>query len=203
MPADASILWRRLDVPGHDAAVLFELADGAELRGMAVFHDEGGPTALHYRVHCAAGWQTREGQVRGWLGARPIELSIGRDGSGGWTLNGGACPAVAGCMDLDLSFTPATNLLPLRRLDLPVGHTAEIRSAWLQWPARALAPLVQRYTRRSNAIYDYESDLPGGERFKATLRVDPHGWVTDYPGLWQAETAAARDVELLGRHRWR
>jgi hypothetical protein len=183
----ATILWRRLDLPGHDAAVLLEAADGAELRGMAVFHDESGPTALHYRVQCRSGWQTSGAHVHGWLGTQPVELSIRRDEAGRWTLNDVGCPAVAGCVDLDLSFTPATNLLPLRRLKLAVGHTAEVRSAWLEWPAGTLAPLVQRYTRQSPATYDYESDLPGGERFTAVLRVDPSGWVIDYPGLWQAE----------------
>jgi hypothetical protein len=49
---------------------------------------------------------------------------------------------------------------------------------------------VQRYTRQSPTAYDYESDLPGTERFAATLRVDPDGWVLDYPGLWQAESIA-------------
>jgi hypothetical protein len=186
-PAEAIILWRRLDLPGHDAAALVESADGAELRGVAVFLDQGGPTALHYRVRCSAGWQTGEAQIHGWLGPQPVELSIGRDGAGRWTLDGTACPAVAGCVDLDLSFTPATNLLPLRRLNLDVGGTAEIRSAWLDWPAATLAPLVQRYTRRSPTTYGYESDVPGSSRFAAELRVDPNGWVVDYPGLWQAE----------------
>jgi hypothetical protein len=54
------ILWRRLDLPGHDAASLLEADGGAELRGMAVFHDEGGPTALHYCVRCDTQWRTTE-----------------------------------------------------------------------------------------------------------------------------------------------
>jgi hypothetical protein len=174
-------------VPGHDAAVLHEESDGAELRGMAVFRDQGGPTALRYRVRCNAGWQTIEGHIEGWLAARTVQLSIRRDGGGRWALNGADCPAVAGCVDLDLSFTPATNLLPLRRLSLAVGDTAEVRSAWLEWPAGILTPLVQRYARRLATTYDYEADLPGGDRFAGVLRVDPRGWVLDYSGLWQAE----------------
>lgn len=155
---------------------------------MAVFGDQVGPTALHYRVRCSTGWQTREAHIQGWLGVQPVELWIKRDDAGHWTLNGSASPAVSGCMDLDLSFTPATNLLPLRRLDLPVGHTVEVRSAWLDWPARILKPLVQRYTRQSTTAYNYESELPGTDRFAAMLRVDSNGWVIDYPGLWQAES---------------
>lgn len=190
MPVWRPILWRRLDLPGHDAARLRESEGGAELRGMAVFHDEGGPTALHYSVRCDTGWQSTEATVDGWCGARPVELRIRRAHAGGWTLNGVPYPAVAGCIDLDLSFTPATNLLPLRRLDLAVGKEAEVRSTWLEWPAAVLTPLIQRYARRSVAEYDYEADLPGNAKFEGVLRVEPRGWVLDYAGLWQAETAA-------------
>ena len=189
-PADATILWRRLDVPGHDAAMLVEAAGGAELRGMAVFQDNGGPTALHYTVRCDAGWQTTAAHIHGWRGAQPVEIVITRDGVGCWRLNGAACPTVVGCLDLDLSFTPATNLLPLRRLGLSVGRMAEVRSAWLEWPAGTLTPLTQRYARESATTYGYRADLPGGDMFAGALRVNPHGWVLDYAGLWQAEAAA-------------
>src|SRR5687768_2466004 len=132
------ILWRRLDVPGHDAASLREVEDGAEIRGMAVFHDEGGPTAVHYSVRCDAEWRSTGATVDGWCGKQTVELRMLGDRAGGWMLNGVPCPAVAGCIDLDLNFTPATNLLSLRRLDLAVGQAAEVRSAWLEWPAAVL-----------------------------------------------------------------
>jgi uncharacterized protein len=181
------ILWRRLDVLGHDSASVRELGDGAELRGMAVFQDEGGPTALHYRVRCDSGWHTIGATVKGWVGDRSVELLVQRSRAGDWILNDVPYPTVRGCIDLDLSFTPATNLLPLRRLDLAVGQTAEVRSAWLEWPAAVLTPLVQRYSRRSGDDYDYEADLPGAENFVAVLRIDPGGWVVEYDDLWRAE----------------
>jgi uncharacterized protein len=182
-----TILWRRLDVPGHDAATLRETDGGAEISGMAVFHDEGGPTALQYSVRCDTGWRTTEATVDGWCGAQTVDLRVRRSPAGSWTLNDVPCPAVAGCIDLDLSFTPATNLLPLRRLDLAVGQSAEVCSAWLQWPGAVLTPLTQRYARRSVTEYYYEADLPGTARFVGVLRVEPGGWVLDYGALWQAE----------------
>jgi uncharacterized protein len=185
-PAAAPILWRRLDLPGHDAASLQMDEEGAVLSGMAAFH-EGAPTALAYVVHVDREWKTTEGHVWGWRGLDPIDLRLHRDSAGTWTLNDELSPEVQGCMDLDLSFTPATNLLPLRRLSLSIGQSAEVRSAWLEWPEVRLTPLVQRYARRSDTEYDYESDLPGGELFRSTLRVQPEGWVLDYGGLWRAE----------------
>lgn len=186
----ASILWRRLDVPGHDAALLTKGTTNVELRGMAVFREEAGPTAVQYSIDCDASWRTSRGRVNGWRGTQPVELEIQRDEDGRWSLNGAPCPAVAGCIDLDLSFTPATNLLPLRRLALPVGHRTEIRSAWLAWPATILQPLVQRYDRQSATTYHYEADLPTGDTFTSILPVDSFGWVLNYGGLWEAEAAA-------------
>ena len=124
------------------------------------------------------------GWVAWWAAGRAPHPARRDDG---WTLNGTPCPAVAGCIDVDLSFTPATNLVALRRLHLEVGDTAEVRSAWLAWPRVSLAPLVQRYTRLAPDVYAYEADVPEFGRFDGTLRVEPGGWVLDYAGLWRAE----------------
>ena len=182
-----SMLWRRLDVPGHDVARLVSTRTGAEIRGMAVFLDAGAPTALKYRVASDSGWHTTGATVDGWRHGQTVDLHIRRTPDLGWSLNGRACPAVAGCVDLDLSFTPATNLLPLRRLRLDVGAKAEVRSAWLEWPKAVLTPLVQRYARRSSDVYGYEAELPGTDPFTATLRVGADGWVLDYADLWRCE----------------
>ncbi|HEX6104900.1 MAG TPA: putative glycolipid-binding domain-containing protein [Gemmatimonadales bacterium] len=187
MHVPAPILWRRLDLPGHDAATLRSGSAGPILSGMAVFQD-GGPTALAYSVRCDRSWLSVEAQVQGWRGPEPVDLRLLRDAAGGWTLNGAPCPEVQGCEDLDLNFTPATNIFPLRRLALAVGEAAEVRSAWLEWPAARLGLLVQRYHRRSPTEYDYEADLPGPTLFRAVLRVEPEGWVVDYGGLWRAES---------------
>jgi hypothetical protein len=180
------MVWRRLDLPGHDSATIHLGTREAVLSGMAVFH-AGEPTALAYVVHADAEWRTTEAHVWGWRGGDAIDLRLERDHAGTWTLNEESCPAVHSCVDLDLSFTPATNLLPLRRLSLGVGEAAEVQSAWLEWPEARLTRLVQRYRRRSEMEYDYESDLPGGELFRTTLRAQPNGWVLDYGGLWLAE----------------
>lgn len=187
---ETTVLWRRLDPAGHDAATIEASEAGIELRGMAVFHDAGGPAALHYRIRCDTSSLTTTARILGWCGLRQVELQIERDAAGRWTLNGVACTEVAGCVDLDLGFTPATNLLPLRRLSLATGQSAEVRSAWLESPGGSLAPLVQRYHRATPSEYVYEADLPGGAQFGGKLRVTPGGWVLDYADLWRAEATA-------------
>ena len=56
-------------------------------------------------------------------------------------------PEYSDCVDVDLSFTPATNTLPIRRLGLDIGEEAEIHVAWLVWPELTVQPVLQRYTR--------------------------------------------------------
>jgi hypothetical protein len=91
-------------------------------------------------------------------------------------------PAVAGCLDVDLAFTPATNILPLRRLGLAVGESREMTAAWVRFPELSVEPLAQRYTRLDERRVRYESR---GGAFTAELEVDELGLVVRYPPLWE------------------
>lgn len=183
---EATILWRRLDTPGHDHARLSPREGGWLLAGTALFAHGGLPCRLDYRVLCDAAWRTESATVEGWAGSGPVRHHLAADADRRWRLDGAEQPRVRGCTDVDLGFTPATNLLALRRLDLAVGAEAEVVSAWLDFPGFAMAPLPQRYRRTSDTAYAYESE---GGAFTAELRVNRAGFVTHYPGLWTEERA--------------
>jgi hypothetical protein len=182
-----TILWRRLDQPGHDSARLFFHDAQWHLAGTAVFMESRQPCRLDYRVVCDASWRTVSGSVTGWWGDRAVSVEVRADSARRWWCNDVLCHVVAGCVDLDLGFTPATNLLPIRRLALPVGGSASARAAWLGFPSLALTPLDQTYRRTGEATYAYQSD---GGRFSAELSVNDHGFVIGYPELWEAEAAS-------------
>jgi hypothetical protein len=182
-----TILWRRLDRPGHEAARLVFHAPFWQLTGTAVFAESGAPCRLEYQVTCDPSWRTRHAQLTGWFGNKRVVCTISADARHHWRLDGHSCPDLAGCVDLDLSFSPATNLLPIRRLALPVGQAAPVRAAWLRFPECRLEPLQQRYHRMDAERYRYESGA-GAEPFRAELLVTPVGFVADYAGLWRVET---------------
>jgi len=158
------------------------------IEGAAVFSESGWPCRLDYRIVCDAAWRTVSARVTGWLDTTPLEVAINVEPETNrrWTLNGRACPEVQGCEDIDLSFSPATNLLPIRRARLAVGARVSVRAAWLRFPAMALEPLDQTYERLSELRYRYESR---GGSFVAVLETNAIGFVTRYPGLWQLEDA--------------
>ena len=183
-----AMLWRRLDQPGHDSARLVFHDDQWHLTGTAVFVEAREACRLDYRVVCDPSWRTLAASVAGWLGSRAISIELRADGAGRWRLNDADCPTVTGCLDVDLSFTPATNLLPIRQLALPIGEQAAVRSAWLTFPALTLEPLDQLYRRTHVTTYAYESN---GGSFSTELEVNGDGFVTFYPDLWEAEAATA------------
>jgi hypothetical protein len=125
--------------------------------------------------------------VKGWLGEESVDIWIKTDPGGRWWLNEMGQPEVAGCTDIDLNFSPSTNLLPIRRLGLAVGEAADVNAAWLRFPSFMPERLPQQYRRLDENTYRYES---AGGGFAAELKVDSSGFVVDYPNLWQAEAFA-------------
>ena len=186
-----AILWRRIDTQGHEFCRCEWRNTAWHLSGAAVFSDAGQPCRLDYSVTCNAAWHTIAGSVAGWIGIRRIAVEVDLDALHRWRLNGVACPSVAGCTDIDLHFSPATNLLPIRRLNLAVGQEARVTAAWLRFPDFTFEGLEQHYRRIDDDTYRYTSV---GGQFSADLKVNKAGFVTHYPGFFQvAAESAAQD----------
>ncbi|MEM8860251.1 MAG: putative glycolipid-binding domain-containing protein, partial [Chloroflexota bacterium] len=180
-PKSTVIHWRRLDTSGSESALLSQTADGWTLSGHAVFLEEEQSCGLRYEIECNQEWQTQTVKVLGHIGTEPCDILIQLK-NGSWTINGEPCPDVTGCVDIDLGFSPSTNLLPIRRLDLQTGQKEQVKAAWLKFPEMILVPLEQSYTKQSESAYLYESR---GGVFTADLEVNRDGFVTVYPDLWE------------------
>lgn len=186
-------------MPGHDACGLWASDNGWRLKGTAVFCLDAQPCHLRYEVDCDEFWRARSASVTGWIGRNAADLAIATLPGQRWSLNGAEQSRVAGCVDVDLGFTPATNLIQLRRLALGVGDSADAPAAYLRldtadapavWrraPDLVLERLEQQYQRAGPNTYDYQSPSVG---YAAPLEVTDIGFVIRYPGLWELETCA-------------
>lgn len=175
--------WRALDREGDDKCRLARVDGGWLLVGHARFHDGDGWAALDYVVRCNEDWQTLTADVAGRHGEREVMITL-EQSEGRWILNGKAQRQVDTAFDIDLAFTPATNLMPLRRLD----QILEMRAAWLTYPDCRLRPLDQSYRRLTSETISYAAAQTG---YSTELVVDRSGFAIFYPNFWEGEVRHA------------
>jgi len=187
-----TVIWRRLDVPGHDVCTLSHVEEGYLITGVANFLYGSKPCSLRYAVHCNEDWQTLRASVHGHIGKKEQRVDFLLTADASWLRNGVEQPRVRGLPDIDLSFTPATNTLAVRREKFSIGQPTDTTAAWLRFPGLHLAPLRQTYTKLPNHTYSYTA-LEG--EFKATIVFRRSGLVSRYEGLW-AEERVARSEPL-------
>jgi uncharacterized protein len=192
---EQTILWRRLDSPGHDACALSTVGDRWRLSGTALFALEEQPCLLNYVVECDQSWQTLSAGIGGWIGRTSVSHYIGRDADGRWSFNGIVQPDMDGLVDLDLGFTPATNLIQFRRLSMAIGESVDAPVAWLSFPEMTFDRLEHRYHRVAHDRYEYEA--PAFD-YSGVLEVSDAGFVTRYPELWEMEAIEKRSTDDEG-----
>jgi uncharacterized protein len=142
----------------------------------------GAAAEARYESACNRTFHTRRAHIslRNAAGERTLQITAE---NGRWYQNGSACHSVRGAIDIDLGWSPSTNTLPIRRLELEVGKSSgPVTAAWVRFPEVTLEPLPQEYLRVSERLYRYSS-LEG--TFIAQLSVDDEGLVLDYEGFWQ------------------
>jgi uncharacterized protein len=165
-----SIHWTRLDQPGEETAQLSQCDLGSwRIAGAATVDG----STLRYSILCDPHWRT--------LYATVNECEIASE-DGVWTMNGAEVPEVRGCIDIDLEFSPSTNILPIRRCGLAVGQLVDVRAAWLRWPSLKLEPVTQTYERLDETHVRFKAGT-----FERVLTVNGDGLVVEYPGLWIAD----------------
>jgi uncharacterized protein len=179
--------WSRWDGPGLEHLRLRVREGAIEADGVVVGEEGGTCFRARYVIRCDQHWRTRELILDPLDGSDPLHLSS--DGEGDWRdASESALPELRGCIDVDLSVTPFTNTLPIRRLDLREGESSDIAVVYVNVPVMELGTSRQAYTclerGPGSGLYRYE-DRGIFQGFTADLPVDENGLVLDYPGIFR------------------
>jgi hypothetical protein len=131
---------------------------------------------VEYVLRISATWQVRQ-----FILFRDLEepdLWLATDGGGRWgEMNGAHRTELDGCYDVHLACTPFTVTLPIRRLPLLDGDTAEIPVVTVDTDTLEVKPVLHRYTRLGTHRWRLDVDGEGAVEFE----VDQYGLVLDYP----------------------
>jgi hypothetical protein len=197
----ASRLWERRDTTGTEHA-LIDARTGLYARGTAVAVDPIAYTC-RYELQTDPAWTTSRFEVSsegaGWARTLRLELAAGRwrattseqgnldaalaaAGHARAGLPGTEDPDLLyGAFDVDLTGSPLTNTLPIRRLNLLKAQTGvahRLSIAWVILPSLEVVQADQIYTSLGDGLIRYAT-----ETVSADLVVDDDGFVADYPGL--------------------
>jgi hypothetical protein len=183
---EREVMWAPWEGPGLEHLRLLTTKVEVVANGLVIGLEAGLPFRIGYEILCDSRWRVREIRAAAPDSGRPV-LELLADGEGRWKGGGGEPVAeLDGCIDVDISATPFTNTLPIRRLGLEPGESEELAVAYVRVPELLVGPERQRYgcleAQADGGLYRFEA-LPSG--FTAKLPVDAEGLVIDYPGLFR------------------
>ena len=184
--------WEALDWPGLEHVVISAGPDGFRANGQLILGPPVGPASVSYQLSCDASWHVSSLTIGAASAAGSRDLTLSADHDGHWLADGQPRPDLDGCTDVDISLTPLTNTLPIRRLHWARGVVHELDVVYVSAPGLTVRRATQRYTLLSAGaadkagVYRYESGL-----FTADLLVDADGFVGEYPGIWRRVWPAA------------
>ncbi len=176
-----AVRWRDSTGTGVEHLVLKEDESGIVAESVILSPIENGFYATGYRIIADNAWRTLKASVH-LIGGSAIEVIS--DANGNWT-DGSfkSLPYLKGAIDVDITATPFTNTLPIRRLRLPAMRSKEILVVYVSLPSLSVTAERQRYTCLvPDKRYRFD-DIDSG--FSRDIEVDECGLVTDYPGLFR------------------
>jgi hypothetical protein len=177
-------MWQPWTGAGLESLRLIEDADGVRVDSVVIGVHEGQPFSIRYAIRCDAAWHVRDLEIAS-LEGRSTTLALASNGMGRWTDGSGEhVPVLDACLDVDLSATPFTNTLPIRRLALAPGWAAEITVVYVEVPSLRIGVARQRYRCLTwgAAGGSYRFETAAGD-FTAEITVDADGLVVEYPRI--------------------
>ena len=137
--------------------------------------------SLTYEIKCDKLWRVTMFRIESSEAGKKLELIP--DGFGNWSNNSDIISQLKGAIDVDITATPFTNTLPIRRLKLAEGQSAEIKVVYITAPALEVSLAPQKYTCIiPDKRYRFESL---DSDFAREIEVDAYGLVLEYPGLFK------------------
>lgn len=142
---ERQVMWSQWSKPGIEHLRLAHREDETVADGVVLGVENGIAFRLRYEVRCDSQWRVRKVRVDLLDNAQGINLSA--NGEGRWfDESDKAIPVLDSCLDVDITATPFTNTLPIRRLALKQGESSELTVAYIVIPEMKVALDKQRYT---------------------------------------------------------
>lgn len=181
-----NVIWKPATGVGYEHLSIREGSNRIHVNSMVIGRlDDASITRIQYEMVLDSNWVTREVSlaIMGEEGA----LHLSSDGKGNWTNEvGEPIPELFGCIDIDISCTPFTNTLPIRRLSYAPWEPQSIQVVYFLAHELTYRQVQQQYTllesNGDSSVYRYQAGT-----FVENITVDTNGLVLNYPDLFIRE----------------
>jgi hypothetical protein len=174
-----SLRWQALEGGGLEHLSLRATQDAILAEAVVIGERDGLRYGARYEIACAQDFTARSFSVTTTDGRR---LAMSRDGDGWRDEARGRLPQFDACIDIDLSATPFTNTLPIRRCTWQNGQARRLPMLFVPFDSFQPYATEQIYTCLGPRLFRFET---ADGSFSADLRLDADGLVMDYPHLFQ------------------
>ncbi|MED1725740.1 putative glycolipid-binding domain-containing protein [Brevibacillus parabrevis] len=189
----ANVIWKPHSGLGFEHLEISESNERLIFDSLVMgMNEQGEWVRTHYVIELDRKWATRKVTIR-HLG-KADGLCLLSDGQGEWTnAEGEPIAELAGCVDIDISCTPFTNTLPIRRLSFAPHVPQEIDVVYFSAYELTWRRVRQQYTLLSadagSSVFEYRAGS-----FVENITVDEQGLVLAYPDLFVRENLAVAEA---------
>ena len=176
-----NILWSGIAYHSLENCVLTHRDESIDVNSVIVGEHDDKIYRVDYSIKINRNWECIFFEMKAQLSDKKESISFHSDGRGNWTKNDVPANEFKGCIDIDISLTPFTNSLPIKRLQWELNKPQQVKLLFLDILSQKIVPVQQRYTKLSNTEYKFEN-VPND--FEAIITVDEWGLVVNYPELF-------------------
>lgn len=188
-----NIIWEGVEYHSLENCIVNITEKEVRVRSVIVGHYDGMLYQVAYHLYSNTQWETERLEIMYQLQNAVKKINLRSDTKGHWWLNDEPAPQFEGCMDVDITLTCLTNTLPIRRLDFTNQPIHPINVVYVDVLGGTVLPASQQYTRKDEGQYKFEN-VPND--FEALIKVDEHGLVMSYPGLFERKVIATSSYPL-------
>lgn len=176
-----NVLWTGRAYYSLENCLVNTKEDGTEITSVIVGSYENALYRVEYQIKTNPDWETVSFEIKCQHDNKITSYNFQSDGTGNWNNNGVPVANFKGCIDIDISLSPFTNTLPIKRLRLPLRKPEQIKVLYIDLLKKNIKAVQQKYTRLSDTTYQFEN-VPND--FDAVITIDELGLVVDYPELF-------------------
>lgn len=171
------IFWKRKDVDSLERLVLNKTVDAIYAVSSVISLASGGLRVDH-KWKLTKQWRTESLEVKKWNGDDFQRLILERSGRS-WSINGMPRMDLMDTAEPDISISPFSNSLPIRRMRADHAVSLELTACYVDVESMEVKPSKQRYDKVSSNTYRFfDRGLFYGH--EAVIEVDRHLLLTTY-----------------------